>query len=83
VRRRDRAITSCFEKHAAEVSGAPELAYRVHVDVRGHVTAVELVPDTITPSALGRCLVGVATATEFGPQKQAITFRIPITVRRK
>jgi len=83
VRRRDRAITTCFEKHAADVSGAPEMAYRFHVDTRGKVTAVELVPDTITPSALGRCLVDVATATEFGPQKQPVTFRIPITVRRK
>jgi hypothetical protein len=59
------------------------MAYRFHLDTRGKVTAVELVPDTLTPSALGRCLLAVATATEFGPQKQPVTFRIPITVRRK
>ena len=83
VRHRDKAITACFLKHAADISGAPELAYRFHVDTRGRVTLAELVPDTLTPTSLGRCLIEVANATEFGPQKQAITFRIPITVRRK
>ncbi len=83
VRRRQGAITACFEKHAASISGAPEMAFRFQVDARGRVTQAELVPDTLAPSPLGRCLIAVARATEFGPLRKPVTFRIPITVRRK
>jgi serine/threonine-protein kinase len=81
VRKRQGLITACVERHAA--SGAPDVSFRFQVDKRGKVAAVELLPATVAPTPLGKCLLDVARATTFGPLAEPVTFRIPITVRRQ
>jgi serine/threonine protein kinase len=82
VRKRQSLITACVERHTSGVS-SPEMSFRFQVDRRGKVTAVELLPASIAPSPLGRCLLEVARGTSFGPLAKPVTFRIPITVRRQ
>jgi serine/threonine protein kinase len=83
VRRRQSLITGCVERHASSATAAPDLSFRFQVDRRGKVTAVELLPASIAPTPLGRCLLEVARGTSFGALAEPVTFRIPITVRRQ
>jgi serine/threonine protein kinase len=74
-------LRACFEQHARTLEGQPRIAVRFRVGVTGAVESAELTPSELAPTPLGRCLLGVATSTEFGPQPDPIGFSIPIAVR--
>jgi eukaryotic-like serine/threonine-protein kinase len=76
--RREPELGACFESYAADVHGQPEIAIEFQVDARGNVVHAELVPRSLASSPLGRCLLGVARTTRFGPQEKATRFTIPI-----
>ncbi len=83
-------LTQAFSKHRAAVEqcfskpgGTAQATLHVQfsVDERGRVRSASLVPDSLTRTAFGRCVTGIAGATNFGPQPKPIAFRIPITAR--
>jgi hypothetical protein len=76
-------ITSCFDQHAEAVVGLPQLSIRFHVGADGKVQQAELQPPELGTTPLGVCILEVARATEFGKLDKAVTFRIPVTVRRE
>jgi serine/threonine-protein kinase len=83
VRRRGKPIADCFQRHAAGVSGTPEVSVRFHIDRAGKVTQAELFPEALAGTPLGGCLLTVARGTRFGAQAEPVVVRIPITVRAK
>jgi eukaryotic-like serine/threonine-protein kinase len=76
--RREPELSACFESYAAEVRGQPEVAIEFEVDGRGKVVHAALVPRSLESSPLGRCLLGVARTTQFGPNDKVTRFTIPI-----
>ncbi|MGF1465886.1 MAG: protein kinase [Sandaracinaceae bacterium] len=82
--RQQGAIRSCFEANPLLGAGErPRVSIRFTVGSDGHVQAAELSPPEVARSSVGSCLLRVARATEFGPQPEAVAFRIPITVRSR
>jgi serine/threonine protein kinase len=79
--RRQRALGECFEHHAAEVQGRPEISIAFEVAASGHVEAASIVPSALTDTPLGRCLLDVARSTEFGTLGKTTRFSIPIRAR--
>jgi eukaryotic-like serine/threonine-protein kinase len=81
--RRRGEVIACFERHASDVSGQPQLSIRFSIDRAGTVEEADLLPSTLSATALGRCLEQVAKGTSFGPQPEPLSFRIPIDVQRR
>lgn len=79
--RRRSAVQHCFAEHASAAAGRPEMAVRFQVDADGRVQRAELLPPTVSATPLGRCLLEVARGTDFGPQRESLSFRIPIRIR--
>lgn len=74
-------VERCFASHVSDLE-QPQVSIRFKADSAGRVTSAELVPSSLSSSALGQCLLGVARSTSFGPQGRDVTFTIPITARR-
>lgn len=81
-RRRHALVTRCFDRYPKAAAAAGQMAIRFHVDTAGAVTAAELVPAAAEHQPLGECLLDVARGTTFGHQASALTFRIPIRVKK-
>lgn len=79
-RKRGPELRRCFEQHAAEVAGAPQLSVKFRVGKNGRVMEAALLPEAVGQTALGRCVLDVARATAFAPRREPITFRIPVRV---
>jgi hypothetical protein len=75
-------IARCFTQHASDVSGSPEISVRFEVGTDGRVGSAQVQPAALGSTPLGQCIAGVARATEFGPQSEPVSFRIPITAKR-
>jgi serine/threonine-protein kinase len=75
-------IARCFSQHASDVTGSPEISVRFEVGTDGHVISAQVQPAALGTTPLGQCIAAVARATEFGPQPDPTTFRIPITAKR-
>jgi hypothetical protein len=58
------------------------VSVRFQVAESGRVESAALTPAALNGTPLGQCLIGVARATDFGPQDAPITFTIPLTARR-
>jgi hypothetical protein len=81
-RRRGR-LRACFREHAASIQGDPHISVDFGVDRSGRVETARLIPAALGSTPLGRCVLGVARSTRFGPQGDATTFRIPVRVTRE
>lgn len=81
--RKRNEVLACFEQHASDVAGQPELSVRFTVSRSGAVEQAEVLPAALSGTPLGRCVVRVAKGTSFGPQKEALSFRIPLNVQRR
>lgn len=79
---KDRQIAQCFSQYASDVSGSPQISVRFEVATDGHVSSAQLQPGSLGATPLGGCILSVAKATQFGPQSEPVTFRIPITAHR-
>jgi hypothetical protein len=80
--RQQPSIARCFSKNASDVSGSPEIAVRFEVGSDGHVLSAQVQPAALGSTPLGQCIATVARGTDFGPQPETTTFRIPITAKR-
>jgi len=79
--RQEGAIQRCFQQSPDSIEGAPRLAVKFTVDRDGHVVSALLDPASVSSQPLGRCILGIARATDFGPQPEAVSFSIPIAAR--
>ncbi len=79
---READVARCFDAQGPDMPGAPTLAIRFTVDVDGHVKSAQVFPPEVASTPLGECLAGVARGTQFGPQTEEMSFRIPIRARR-
>ncbi len=79
--RRRASVEGCFAKHSEVVGQSASLLVQFAIDARGRVRSASLVPDSLTSTPFGRCVTRIAGSTRFGPQPQAIVFRIPIRAR--
>lgn len=82
LRKRQATIEKCFETHAAQVKGVPEIAVAFSIDASGAVQTAKVVPESLNPTPLGACLVKIAHSTQFGSQGQPLAFRIPLRARQ-
>lgn len=76
-------IARCIQTHVPHDEPVPELSVRFQVDASGHVQSAELLPAALGGSPLGQCVLGIARRTSFGPIGEPITFRIPVSARRR
>jgi TonB family protein len=74
-------VEKCFAAHQADVGNRASVQVQFAVDKRGRVTRASLVPDSLTDTKFGECVVKVANRTAFGALPSAVVFRIPITAR--
>ncbi len=79
--RREGELQRCFERHAAALSGQPELSIDFDVLPGGKVRSAQLQPATLAPTPLGKCLLDVARGTSFGAVGKPLRFSIPIRAR--
>jgi eukaryotic-like serine/threonine-protein kinase len=76
--RHEQALGACFDRHAAQLEGTPEIAISFEVDPSGAVQSGALVPSALEGTALGRCLLDVARGVSFGRLEKTTRFTIPI-----
>ncbi|HWO08095.1 MAG TPA: hypothetical protein VNN80_01405, partial [Polyangiaceae bacterium] len=76
-------LGACFDRHAAQLEGNPEIAINFEVDASGAVRSAGLVPSALEQTELGRCLLGVARSASFGALRKTTRFTIPIQARAK
>jgi hypothetical protein len=76
-------VIDCLNKHPDEVEGSPQLTVRVSIDTRGKVTQSELLPEAISSKPVGSCVRSAVSAMSFPATDQPMTFRVPLTWRRK
>jgi serine/threonine-protein kinase len=74
--RQNGAIAACFRDQPTAVN--EQIYVRVRVDTSGQVTQAEVLPEAIGKEPLGACLIRAARAVSLGPQRQAVTLRVPI-----
>jgi serine/threonine protein kinase len=75
------AIQRCFQQSPETLESTPRLTVRFDVGRDGHVTGAALDPGSVSGQPLGRCILGIARATNFGPQPEPVSFSIPIAAR--
>ena len=76
--RRQGSLTRCFDQHAREVEGRPEISVAFEVSPAGEVSSAGLAPSALENTPLGRCLLDVARSTRFGALGKVTRFSIPI-----
>ena len=74
-------VERCFEKHQGDVGSRSSLQVQFTIDKRGRVTNASMVPDALTATPFGKCVLAAATSTQFGPQPNQVVVRIPVTAR--
>jgi serine/threonine-protein kinase len=74
-------VERCFEKHQNDVGSRSSLQVQFTIDKRGRVTNASMVPDALTATQFGKCVLKAATSTQFGPQPNQVVVRIPVTAR--
>lgn len=76
-------VIECLNKHPEQVEGSSQLTVRVSIDKRGKVTQSELLPEAISSKSVGSCVRGAVSAMSFPTPDHPMTFRVPLTWRRK
>ncbi|MCC7541698.1 MAG: serine/threonine protein kinase [Deltaproteobacteria bacterium] len=76
-------IARCFAVNLTEGQDVPAVSIRFRVDGDGRVQSAEILPAAVSGTPLGRCISGIARGTHFGPIGEPITFRIPVSARRR
>jgi eukaryotic-like serine/threonine-protein kinase len=77
------AIRGCFNRHAAEVTGAPQVALALEIDETGRVVRGHLEPAALDATPLGGCLLDIARKVRFARGAEPVAVSIPLRIRRK
>jgi serine/threonine protein kinase len=75
-------VIKCFNESAIDMSETARLSVRLELTQDGVVRSARVYPDNIADTATGKCVVKAALAMKYGPQKEPISFRVPLTARR-
>lgn len=79
--KRQGQVQACFKQNPVEAEKTPQLEIAFSVSEAGKVTAATLIPEALGGTPMGRCIVGVAKGTSFGPLTEGVSFRIPVRAR--
>ena len=79
--RHNAELEACFQRHASQLEGKPEISVDFRVEPSGRVASAKLLPSALEGTPLGQCLLRVAKDTRFGRQPRTQTFSIPIHAR--
>jgi len=74
-------VIKCFRESKLELSET-SLSVRLELGLDGRVKRANVIPDSMASTPIGKCIVQATKAIEFGPQKEPISFRVPLTARR-
>jgi TonB family protein len=74
-------VERCFEEHRGDVGKRTSVQVQFAIDRGGRVTNASLVPDALTSTKFGKCVLKAANATKFGKQPNTVVIRIPVTAR--
>jgi serine/threonine protein kinase len=74
-------VIKCFRESEMELSET-SLSVRLELGVDGRVINARVIPDSMANTPIGKCIVQATKAIKFGPQKEPISFRVPLTARR-
>jgi serine/threonine-protein kinase len=74
-------VEACFRAHSTEEQ-QPQLTIRFQVEASGVVRSADLQPASLSGTALGGCILGIARATRFPASEAPVAFSIPITARK-
>jgi hypothetical protein len=72
-------VSACF--HDQTETAPAQLSIAFEVDPQGVVERADLDPQRLGATQLGKCLLGIARSTQFGPQLGYLRFRIPVNAR--
>jgi eukaryotic-like serine/threonine-protein kinase len=81
-KKRKGAVRQCFLQHPDDLEEGANVSVLFHVETSGKVRRADLSPSSMQRTPLGKCLVTVSKTTEFPPQSEAVTFRIPLSASR-
>ncbi len=74
-------VEKCFREHAAGQKEIPRLSVRLELGKDGSVASARVKPRKEAETELGKCLQQACRAMKFEPQKEAVSFTIPLTAR--
>jgi hypothetical protein len=77
-RKKSDGVYRCFEFYKANLGERRELSILFKVNIKGTVTAAEIVPRDLEGTELGKCLIDLASATKFAPRNEPVAFMIPL-----
>jgi serine/threonine-protein kinase len=83
LQQEQRRIERCFEQHAAELEGQPQITLRFEVAANGAVQRASLGPQALATTALGQCILAIARTVSFPAQGEAVAFSVPLTARKR
>jgi hypothetical protein len=76
--RQQGAIATCFEQHAAGLSGMPVVTLEFSLKAEGTLASVTLQPAGLAATGLGQCIQRVASQTRFPAPGSDVAFAIPV-----
>ena len=74
-------VQRCFQQHAAGQKRFPRLSVRLELGKDGSVASARVNPKEVAETGLGNCLRQACRAMKFEPQKEVVSFTIPLTAR--
>lgn len=82
LRKQQGKVEECFGRHASALTNLPTMQLEFDLTASGKLSAVRVLPASMSGTALGKCLQTVAEGTHFPGQGRAVSFAIPITASR-
>jgi hypothetical protein len=74
-------VERCFREYAAGQKQAPRLSVRLELQADGSVGGARVIPEQLAATDLGKCLQQACRSMKFRPQKEGVSFTIPLTAR--
>jgi serine/threonine protein kinase len=74
-------VERCFAQHQDDVGKRTSVQVQFAIDRGGRVTNASMVPDALTATKFGKCVLKAANATKFARQPTPAVIRIPVTAR--
>jgi hypothetical protein len=74
-------VERCFREHAAGQKQLPRLSVRLELKADGSVGGARVIPGQLAETDLGKCIAQACRGMKFRPQKEVVSFTIPLTAR--
>ena len=81
--RRRGLVARCVEQHASDVGATPDVVLHFRVGTDGRPAETKLSPAAVSTTRAGACILDVARRTQFPAQERVVSFRIPLSFKRR